>query len=152
MSWGFFGVVLYCISTFRMMVFVVTFMAVDTALIPRYVFYFRRKNTQPARCSFSTTSIDIFAISSAYNFRTMSVSKSEADIVFNRANVALARSQRLIASWLPPKTAEEIANTKTEEELQREEDEIFTAVPEKCVFTYSCLFFIYLALYKYVPY
>ncbi|KKZ64485.1 hypothetical protein EMCG_09527 [[Emmonsia] crescens] len=61
----------------------------------------------------------------------MSVSKSEADIVFNRANVALARSQRLIASWLPPKTAEEIANTKTEEELQREEDEIFTAVPEK---------------------
>ncbi|OJD13247.1 hypothetical protein AJ78_06269 [Emergomyces pasteurianus Ep9510] len=61
----------------------------------------------------------------------MSVSKSEADIVFNRANVALARSQRLIASWLPPKTDEEIANTKTEEELQREEDEIFTPVPEK---------------------
>ncbi|OJD20728.1 hypothetical protein ACJ73_07936 [Blastomyces percursus] len=61
----------------------------------------------------------------------MSISVSEADIVFNRANVALARSQRLIASWLPPKTAEEIANTKTEEELQREEDEIFTPVPEK---------------------
>ncbi|KAG5302039.1 DUF3245 superfamily domain-containing protein [Histoplasma ohiense] len=61
----------------------------------------------------------------------MSISKSEADIVFNRANVALARSQRLIASWLPPKTAEEIANTKTEEELLREEDEIFTPVPEK---------------------
>ncbi|EEQ85445.1 hypothetical protein RJZ56_006880 [Blastomyces dermatitidis] len=61
----------------------------------------------------------------------MSVSASEADIVFNRANVALARSQRLVASWLPPKTAEEIANTKTEEELQREEDEIFTPVPDK---------------------
>ncbi|OAX81882.1 hypothetical protein ACJ72_03780 [Emergomyces africanus] len=61
----------------------------------------------------------------------MSASKYEADIVFNRANVALARSQRLIASWLPPKTDEEIANTKTEEELQREEDEIFTPVPEK---------------------
>ncbi|KAF3480750.1 uncharacterized protein GIQ15_06097 [Arthroderma uncinatum] len=56
---------------------------------------------------------------------------SEADVIFNRANVALARSQRLIASWLPPKTAEESANTKSEEELQREEDEIFTAVPEK---------------------
>lgn len=56
---------------------------------------------------------------------------SEAEIVFNRANVALARSQRLIASWLPPKTTDEIANEKTEEELQREEDEIFTAVPEK---------------------
>ncbi|EEH44029.1 uncharacterized protein PADG_00318 [Paracoccidioides brasiliensis Pb18] len=61
----------------------------------------------------------------------MSVSKTEADVIFNRANLALARSQRLIASWLPPKTAEEIANTKSEEELQREEDEIFTPVPEK---------------------
>ncbi|PGG95768.1 hypothetical protein GX51_08121 [Blastomyces parvus] len=61
----------------------------------------------------------------------MSVSASEADIVFNRANVALARSQRLIASWLPPPTAEELAHAKTEEELQREEDEIFTPVPEK---------------------
>ncbi|PGH13599.1 hypothetical protein AJ79_03592 [Helicocarpus griseus UAMH5409] len=62
----------------------------------------------------------------------MSASKpSEADIVFNRANVALARSQRLIASWLPPKTPEEIASAKTEEDLQREEDEIFTPVPEK---------------------
>ncbi|KAK2810400.1 hypothetical protein FQN50_002889 [Emmonsiellopsis sp. PD_5] len=61
----------------------------------------------------------------------MSTPNSETDVIFNRANVALARSQRLIASWLPPKTAEEIANAKTDEELQREEDEIFTAVPEK---------------------
>lgn len=64
----------------------------------------------------------------------MSVSQSEADVIFNRANVALARSQRLVASWLPPKTAEELANAKSEEELQREEDEIFTPVPEKYVF------------------
>jgi len=28
---------------------------------------------------------------------------AQADIIFNRTNVALARSQRLIASWLPPK-------------------------------------------------
>lgn len=28
---------------------------------------------------------------------------SQADIIFNRTNVALARSQRLIQSWLPPK-------------------------------------------------
>ncbi|KAL1988514.1 hypothetical protein VTN96DRAFT_8909 [Rasamsonia emersonii] len=57
---------------------------------------------------------------------------NEADIIFNRANVALARSQRLVASWLPPKTDEELANSnKTEEELQREEDELFTPVPEK---------------------
>ncbi|KIW08127.1 uncharacterized protein PV09_01061 [Verruconis gallopava] len=34
---------------------------------------------------------------------------SEADVVFTRASVALAKSQRLIASWLPPKTQEELA-------------------------------------------
>jgi hypothetical protein len=32
---------------------------------------------------------------------------SQADIIFNRTNVALARSQRLIASWLPPKPQSE---------------------------------------------
>lgn len=55
---------------------------------------------------------------------------SEADIIFNRANVALARSQALIDSWLPPKTAEEIANTKSEEEIRKEEEEIFKPSPE----------------------
>ncbi|GIC94774.1 DUF3245 domain-containing protein [Aspergillus udagawae] len=59
----------------------------------------------------------------------MSISKSETDIILNKAHVALARSQRLVASWLPPPTDEEKACVKTEE-LQREEDEIFTAVPE----------------------
>jgi hypothetical protein len=34
---------------------------------------------------------------------------SEADVIFTRASVALAKSQRLIASWLPAKTEEEIA-------------------------------------------
>ncbi|TPR07087.1 AFG1-like ATPase family protein [Aspergillus niger] len=61
----------------------------------------------------------------------MSASKSQTDIILNKANVALARSQRLVASWLPAPTADDQANSKkTEEELQREEDEIFTAVPE----------------------
>jgi hypothetical protein len=60
----------------------------------------------------------------------MALSKSESDIILNRANVALARSQRLVASWLPERTASELENTKSEEEIQREEDEIFTAVPE----------------------
>ncbi|KAF7116549.1 hypothetical protein CNMCM5793_005030 [Aspergillus hiratsukae] len=60
----------------------------------------------------------------------MSISKTETDVILNKANVALARSQRLVASWLPPPTDEEKARVKTEEELQREEDEIFTAVPE----------------------
>ncbi|KAJ6168412.1 hypothetical protein N7497_001255 [Penicillium chrysogenum] len=57
----------------------------------------------------------------------MSLSKSESDVILNRANVALSRSQRLVASWLPQQTTEELANPKTDEELQREEDEIFTA-------------------------
>lgn len=60
----------------------------------------------------------------------MSLSKSESDVVLNRANVALSRSQRLVASWLPQQTTEELSNPKTDEELQQEEDEIFTAVPE----------------------
>lgn len=64
----------------------------------------------------------------------MSTSKSETDIILNKANVALARSQRLVASWLPAPTTDDQANSKkTEEELQREEDEIFTAVPETYV-------------------
>lgn len=66
----------------------------------------------------------------------MSISKTETDIILNKANVALARSQRLVASWLPPPTDEEKARVKTEEELQREEDEIFTAVPETYVLLY----------------
>lgn len=60
----------------------------------------------------------------------MPAQPSETDIIFNRASVALAKSQRLIASWLPPKTPEELANTKSEEELENEEKEIFTPVPE----------------------
>ncbi|CRL23880.1 Protein of unknown function DUF3245 [Penicillium camemberti] len=60
----------------------------------------------------------------------MSLSKSESDVILNRANVALSRSQRLVASWLPQQSPEELSNPKTDEELQREEDEIFTAVPE----------------------
>lgn len=62
----------------------------------------------------------------------MSIWKNDADVILNRTNVALARSQRLVASWLPPKTAaEESATSKSEEELRQEEDEIFTAVPER---------------------
>ncbi|RAK98013.1 DUF3245 domain-containing protein [Aspergillus ibericus CBS 121593] len=60
----------------------------------------------------------------------MATTKAETDIILNKANVALARSQRLVASWLPAPTAEDHAHVKSEEELQREEDEIFTAVPE----------------------
>ncbi|MCJ1256579.1 hypothetical protein MMC24_004403 [Lignoscripta atroalba] len=60
----------------------------------------------------------------------MPTATSEADIIFNRANVALAKSQRLIASWLPPRTEEELRNVKSEEEIEREEEEMFAPVPE----------------------
>ena len=60
----------------------------------------------------------------------MPAATSEADIIFNKANVALAKSQRLIASWLPPRTAEELANAKSEEEIEKEEEEMFAPVPE----------------------
>lgn len=59
-----------------------------------------------------------------------STSTSEADIIFNRANVALAKSQRLIASWLPPRTEEELRNAKSDEQIEKEEAELFTPVPE----------------------
>ena len=62
---------------------------------------------------------------------TMSKTQNEADVIFNRANVALARSQRLIQSWLPQKSYEDSAGTKTEEQLQREDEEMFKPVPER---------------------
>lgn len=66
---------------------------------------------------------------------------SEADVIFNRANIALARSQRLVASWLPPRTetAKQAGESGSNEgsgkgNLEDEDDQIFTAVPER----YGC--------------
>ncbi|KAI9719773.1 MAG: hypothetical protein M1812_003261 [Candelaria pacifica] len=55
---------------------------------------------------------------------------NEGDIAFNKINVALARSQRQIASWLPPRTAEETANTKSEAEIDKEDAELFQPISE----------------------
>ncbi|KAL4758447.1 DUF3245 domain-containing protein [Aspergillus foveolatus] len=60
----------------------------------------------------------------------MSLSKADTDVIINKANIALARSQRLVASWLPAAPATGETNAKTDAELQKEEEEIFTAVPE----------------------
>ncbi|KAL4877280.1 hypothetical protein BJY04DRAFT_222227 [Aspergillus karnatakaensis] len=60
----------------------------------------------------------------------MSLSKSDTEIILNKANIALARSQRLVASWLPTQPQTDDRNAKTVAELQQEEDEVFTAVPE----------------------
>lgn len=45
---------------------------------------------------------------------------AQADIILNRTNVALARSQRLIASWLPPKDSQ-----SSHEQQNDNEDEDF---------------------------
>ncbi|KAI5239844.1 hypothetical protein E4T43_06475 [Aureobasidium subglaciale] len=55
---------------------------------------------------------------------------SDADVIFNRANVALARSQRLVQSWLPTKSAEDAAHHKTHQELLNEDEELFKSTPE----------------------
>ena len=55
---------------------------------------------------------------------------TEADIIFNRASLALAKSQRLVASWLPAKTPHEAAAPKTEEELDQEDSDAFSSLPE----------------------
>lgn len=70
--------------------------------------------------------------------------KEDPETIFARANLALARSQRLVASWLPTPTADELAITPSEEELQRQEDEMFVAVPEKYVVT-LCLILLFLS-------
>jgi len=49
---------------------------------------------------------------------------SQADIIFNRTNVALARSQRLIQSWLPPKPQAEDQNS-TDSLANQDEDDDF---------------------------
>ncbi|EED18364.1 conserved hypothetical protein [Talaromyces stipitatus ATCC 10500] len=57
---------------------------------------------------------------------------NEADIIFNRANIALARSQRLVASWLPPRTTSEQSNELGgNKDDEKDDDEIFVAVPER---------------------
>lgn len=70
----------------------------------------------------------------------MSYSKSEADVIFNRANLALAKSQRLVASWLPPKSAEENAADSLPEhqavDADQNESEVFHVAPEQYVLGY----------------
>jgi hypothetical protein len=44
--------------------------------------------------------------------KTKSTEPSEAEIVFARASVALAKTQRLVASWLPQKSEDELAREK----------------------------------------
>ena len=52
---------------------------------------------------------------------------SEADVIQNRIAIALAKSQQLVASWLP--AAE--PSTKTAEELEKEEAAVFAPMPPR---------------------
>ncbi|KAL0265284.1 hypothetical protein SLS55_001249 [Diplodia seriata] len=56
----------------------------------------------------------------------MSTAARPEDVAFNRVSVALARSQNLVASWLPPRPAEDEAAQKTPEQLHKEESALFT--------------------------
>ena len=57
---------------------------------------------------------------------------ADADIIQNKLNVLIANQQRLLSSWLPPRTADELKNVKTQEEIEKEEEAIFTPVPTTC--------------------
>jgi hypothetical protein len=49
----------------------------------------------------------------------MATSTSEADVILNRINVSLARSQRLINSWLPPKLeSQDVEDNEDEEDFK----------------------------------
>ncbi len=56
---------------------------------------------------------------------------SEADIVFNRASLALARSQRLVASWLPaPHSAGDDDDDDGDKHADEEDEAFFRPEPE----------------------
>ncbi|GAB7356455.1 hypothetical protein MBLNU459_g7222t1 [Dothideomycetes sp. NU459] len=55
-------------------------------------------------------------------------SASESDIYQNRANVARARSQAILQSWLPANHG--VASAKTEDQVQKEDDDVFKVSPE----------------------
>ncbi|KAI9673451.1 MAG: hypothetical protein M1817_002913 [Caeruleum heppii] len=56
-------------------------------------------------------------------------SMTEADIIQNKVNVLLAKQQRLLASWLPPPTPTEQAHTKSQDQIDRDEEAMFTPIP-----------------------
>ena len=66
---------------------------------------------------------------------TMTISKIESDIFANKTNILLAKSQRQIASWLPPRTATDELSVQPEEVEDGEGD--FSVGPELYVKIYD---------------
>ena len=65
----------------------------------------------------------------------MTLSKAEGDIFANKTNILLAKSQRQIASWLPPRTARDEPSIHPEEIEDEEGD--FSVEPEVYVKIYG---------------
>ncbi|KAL9097992.1 MAG: hypothetical protein Q9163_006253 [Psora crenata] len=55
---------------------------------------------------------------------------ADYDVLMNQINVGLARSQRVIASWLPPEDPNQTSSRKSEAETGEEEEGDFVAEPE----------------------
>ena len=66
----------------------------------------------------------------------MAISKAESDIFANKTNILLAKSQRQIASWLPPRTVRDEPSVQPEEELKDGEGD-FSVAPEVYVRIYG---------------
>ena len=65
----------------------------------------------------------------------MTLSKAEGDIFANKTNILLAKSQRQIASWLPPRTARDEPSVQPENE---DDEGDFSVGPEVYVKIYGC--------------
>ena len=65
----------------------------------------------------------------------MAISKAESDIFTNKTNILLAKSQRQIALWLPPRTARDEPSVQPGEELEDGEGD-FSVAPEVYVQIY----------------
>ena len=66
---------------------------------------------------------------------TMTLNKAEGDIFANKTNILLAKSQRQIASWLPPRTARDEPSVQPENE---DDEGDFSVGPELYVKIYGC--------------
>ncbi|KAI9793183.1 MAG: hypothetical protein M1816_000603 [Peltula sp. TS41687] len=57
---------------------------------------------------------------------------NEADILQNKLNLLFADRQRLLSTWLPPRTPEEVARSQaTAEEIEQEEAATFQPIPTR---------------------
>ena len=57
------------------------------------------------------------------------MTSTDGDVLQNKLNMLFASRQRLLETWLPPRGAEELANAKSTDELEREEEAIFRPIP-----------------------